>query len=59
MEDFNMIFFVLFVLLFMALALTNMIASRSKQYSTPGQVFFGLLYLIGAVVLVLYKMNNP
>jgi len=54
-----MLFFVLFVLLFLALALTNMISARSKQYSTPGQMFFGLLYLIGAVVLVLYKMNNP
>ena len=59
MVDFNMLFFVLFVLLFLALALTNMISARSKQYSTPGQMFFGLLYLIGAVVLVLYKMNNP
>jgi hypothetical protein len=57
--DFNMLFFVLFVLLFMALAITNMVASRSQQYAKPGQMYFGMLYLIGAVILVIYKMNNP
>ena len=54
-----MLFFVLFVLLLSALAITNMVASRTQQYAKPGQMYFGMLYLIGAVILVVYKMNNP
>lgn len=56
--DFNMLFFVLFVLLFAALAITNMVASRTQQYAKPGQMYFGMLYLIGAVILVVYKVNT-
>jgi hypothetical protein len=57
--DFNMLFFVLFVLLFVALAITNMVAARTQQYAKPGQMYFGMLYLIGAMILIVYKMNNP
>ena len=56
--DFNMLFFVLFVLLFVALAITNMVAARTQQYAKPGQMYFGMMYLIAAVILVVYKINT-
>lgn len=55
---FNMLFLVLFVALFTALGITNMIASRTQQYAKPGQMYFGLLYVIGALILIVYKINN-
>lgn len=57
--DFNMLFFVLFVLLLAALSISNLIAAQSKQYAKPGQMYFGLLYMVGAVILIVYKINNP
>jgi hypothetical protein len=57
--DFNMLFFVLFVILLVTLAITNMVAARSQQTAKPGQMYFGMLYLVGAVILIVYKMNNP
>ena len=56
--DFNLFFLVLFVLLFGALGITNMIASKTQQYAKPGQMYFGLLYIIGAIVLIVYKINE-
>lgn len=55
--DFNLLFLVLFVMLLTALGITNMIASKTQQYAKPGQMYFGLLYIIGALILVVYKIN--
>lgn len=55
--DFNMLFLVLFVMLLAALGITNMIASKTQQYAKPGQMYFGLMYIIGALILVVYKIN--
>lgn len=57
--DFNMLFFVLFVVLLVALSISNLVAARSQQYAKPGQMYFGLLYMVGAVILIVYKINNP
>jgi hypothetical protein len=56
--DFNMFFFVLFVILLAALSISNMVAAQSQQYRKPGQMYFGLLYMVGAVILIVYKINN-
>jgi hypothetical protein len=57
--DFNMFFFVIFVILLAALAIANMVAAQSTQYRKPGQMYFGLLYMVGAIILIVYKINNP
>lgn len=57
--NFNMIFFVLFVLLLGALSISNLIAAQSPKFRQPGQMYFALLYMVGAIVLIVYKINNP
>lgn len=56
--DFNTIFVFLFILVLGALGITDMVESR-KNAQHPGQAFFGLLYLVGATGLILYKMKSP
>lgn len=52
--DFNMLFLILFVMLFTALGISSMI--NKEKYK--GSMMFGLLYLVAAVILVVYKINN-
>jgi hypothetical protein len=51
------IFFVLFILLLLALGISKFIDAR-KPGQPVGQMFFALLYIIGALVMVVYKINN-
>ena len=55
--DFNTVFVVLFILLLGALGVADMVESR-KSSQQLGQPFFGLLYLVGAVGLILYKIKS-
>jgi hypothetical protein len=50
-------FFVLFILLLLAVGISKFIDAR-KPGQPVGQMFFALLYIIGALVMVLYKINN-
>jgi len=57
MMDFNTIFVLLFIALMAGLGVSNMVEAR-KSPTTPGQPFFGLLFLVAAVGLILYKMKS-
>lgn len=56
--DFNTVFVVLFILLLGALGIADMVESRKGDSQQLGQPFFGLLYLVGAVGLILYKIKS-
>lgn len=58
MTDFNLAFLILMVLILTALGVTNFIESKTKQYSQVGQGFFGLLYIVFALALVVYKISS-
>jgi hypothetical protein len=53
--DFNTPAFWAMVALFAALGVSSMIEG-SKPQATKGENYFGLLYLVFAVALVIYKM---
>ena len=57
MVDFNTIFVLLFIGLMAALGVANFVEAR-KTPQTPGQPFFGLLFLVAATGLILYKMKS-
>ena len=57
MMDFNTIFVFLFIALMAGLGISNMVESR-KMPQTPGQPFFGLLFIVGAMGLILYQMKS-
>ena len=57
MVDFNTIFVLLFIGLMGALGVADFVEAR-KTPQTPGQPFFGLLFLVAAVGLILYKMKS-
>jgi uncharacterized membrane protein YidH (DUF202 family) len=56
MADFNLAFLVLFVLIFGALGVSNFVEANSKGQQKPYQRYMGLLYLVLAVALVLFKV---
>lgn len=58
MLDFNTIFVVMFILLLGALGVADMVESRKGNPQQLGQPFFGLLFLVGAVGLILYKIKS-
>ena len=59
MADFNLAFLVLLVLVLSALSIANFVESQSKGRRQVGQAFFGLLYLVFAVGLIVYKIQTP
>ena len=58
MATFDLAFTILLVLILGALGVSNFVESTQNR-RTPYQQFFGLLYLIAAIGLVLYKIANP
>ena len=48
---------VLFLLVLAGLGVANFVESSSDQAKT-GQKFFGLLYIIMALLLIVYKIQN-
>jgi hypothetical protein len=48
---------VLFLLVLAGLGVANFVESSSNQAKT-GQKFFGLLYILMAVLLIVYKIQN-
>jgi hypothetical protein len=57
MMDFNTIFVFIFIAMMAALGVADMLEAR-KNPAVPGQPFFGLLFLVAAVGLILYKMKS-
>jgi len=48
----------LFLLVLSGLGIANFVESTNSQAKT-GQQFFGLLYILMAVLLIVYKIQNP
>ena len=53
----ELLFMVLFLLVLAGLGVANFVESSSDQAKT-GQKFFGLLYIIMALLLIVYKIQN-
>ena len=51
-------FLVLFVAIIGALGVSNFVEASNSQ-ATPYQRYFGLLYILMALGLIVYKMSNP
>jgi hypothetical protein len=56
--DFNTIFVWIFILMFAALGVSDFIEAR-KSPTFKGQAFFGLLFLVASVSLLLHKVKTP
>jgi multisubunit Na+/H+ antiporter MnhG subunit len=54
----ELVFMALFLLILSALGVANFAESTNSQAKT-GQKFFGMLYILFAVLLILYKIQNP
>jgi len=52
-------FLFLLVLILAALGVSNFVEASSKGQNRLGQRFFGLLYIVFALGLILYKISNP
>ena len=55
----DLAFLVLLVLILGALGVSNFIEANSKGQNQMGQRFFGLLYIVLAIYLIVYKISNP
>lgn len=58
MPDFNLAFLVLFVAIFGALGVSNFVEASIKEQATPYQQFFGLLYIMAAFGLIVFKIST-
>jgi hypothetical protein len=54
----ELVFMALFLLVLSGLGIANFVESTNSQAKT-GQQFFGLLYILMAVLLIVYKIQNP
>jgi len=54
----ELLFMVLFLTVLAGLGVANFVESSGNQAKT-GQKFFGLLYILMAVLLIVYKIQNP
>ena len=59
MANFNVAFLALFVLILGALGVSSFVEAGTKDQATPYQRYFGLLYILMAIGLVIYKISNP
>jgi len=57
MYDLNFMFMVLFGMILLALGVSNFV--QAKTDGKMGNNFFGLLYIIAALALIIYKIQNP
>jgi len=57
--DLYTIFLGLFVLLFLALGVSNFVETKNEQDQTVGRPFFALIFIMMALGLVAYKISNP
>lgn len=59
MNDSSVMWLAAFVLLLGALSVSSFVEWRSKGQSQTGQAYFALLYMCGAIALIVYKMKTP
>ena len=61
MADFksDLAFMILLVLILGALGVSNFVEASSKGQNQMGQRFFGLLYIVLALGLIVYKISHP
>lgn len=57
MQDLNTQFLMVFIALFGALGVANMLEARRNQ-KYMSQSMFGLMYILAAVGLILYKIKS-
>jgi uncharacterized membrane protein YidH (DUF202 family) len=57
--DLYTIFLGLFVILFLALGVSNFVETKNEQDQMVGRPFFALLFIMMALGLVTYKISNP
>ena len=57
--DLYTIFLGLFVLLFLGVGVTNFVEMKNQQDQTMGRPFFAILFIVLALGLILFKINNP
>jgi len=58
-SDLYTIFLGLFVLLFLALGVSNFVETKNEQDQTGGRPFFALIFIMMALGLIAYKISNP
>jgi hypothetical protein len=54
----ELLFMVFFLLVLSGLGVANFVESSTNQAKT-GQKFFAMLYILMAVLLIVYKIQNP
>ena len=57
--DLYTIFLGLFVLLFLALGVSNFVETKNEQDQTVGRPCFALIFIMIELGLVAYKISNP
>jgi hypothetical protein len=55
-DPIDVMFLVLFVLLFGGLGISNFVEAKNQQDQTVGRPFFGLLFIVIAIGLIIYKL---
>jgi len=55
----DLAFMVMLVLILGALGVSNFVEASSKGQNQLGQRFFGLLYIVLAIYLIVYKISHP
>jgi hypothetical protein len=55
----DLAFMILLILILGALGVSNFVEASSKGQNKMGQRFFGLLYILFAFGLILYKISHP
>jgi len=58
-SKFDLAFMVLLVLILGALGVSNFVEAGKQSDNKLGRRFFGLLYLVFALMLILYKISHP
>jgi hypothetical protein len=53
----ELLFMALFLMVLSGLGVANFVESTNDQ-AKPGQKFFGMLYILMAILLIVYKIQN-
>ena len=56
MADLNFMFMLMFVAILMALGISNFVQAKADRKMSDN--FFGLLYILAALALIVYKIQN-
>ena len=56
--DLYTLFLILFVLLFLGLSVSNFVEAKNEQDQTIGREYFGIVFLVFGVGLIIYKIKD-